>query len=210
MGHEWGGGCSSERAQKKNGVTPLMDLAAKRLSNYWPFHRTTAFPLIVAGAMMNRAEQNPVSRQKCDLLHRCLKSIAEEGRDQAGIVEDRAAHPRCVRRSRRSWPPARKPVFVALEAGPFHAIESRGLTQRTESNAVSRAKISLQGHTFNSRRHVLLASSCYNSVGTEFCLLWTESRLTSPHSKLGSQNRYFPAAWLRPPPKFPFRFDRPV
>src|SRR4029077_9253870 len=65
----------SDARQKKQGVN-TMDIA-KRLIDYGFHPYTTAFPLIVPGAMMIEPTESE-SRQECDLFIDAMRSIAEE------------------------------------------------------------------------------------------------------------------------------------
>ena len=65
----------SDARQKKNGVN-TMDIA-KRLIDYGFHPYTTAFPLIVPGAMMIEPTESE-SKQECDLFIDAMRSIAAE------------------------------------------------------------------------------------------------------------------------------------
>jgi glycine dehydrogenase subunit 2 len=65
----------SDARQKKFGVN-TMDIA-KRLIDYGFHPYTTAFPLIVAGAMMIEPTESE-SKEECDLFIEAMRSIAEE------------------------------------------------------------------------------------------------------------------------------------
>src|SRR6202041_2180326 len=65
----------SDARQKQNGVN-TMDIA-KRLIDYGFHPYTTAFPLIVAGAMMIEPTESE-SKEECDLFIDAMKSIAHE------------------------------------------------------------------------------------------------------------------------------------
>ncbi|NDQ57400.1 MAG: glycine dehydrogenase subunit 2 [Acidipila sp.] len=65
----------SDARQRKNGVT-TMDIA-KRLIDYGFHPYTTAFPLIVPGAMMIEPTESE-SRAECDEFIQAMRSIAEE------------------------------------------------------------------------------------------------------------------------------------
>ena len=90
----------SDARQKKNGVN-TMDIA-KRLIDYGFHPYTTAFPLIVPGAMMIEPTESE-SKEECDLFIDAMRSIAEEAAANPELVKDRAAlHARRPpRRSRR-------------------------------------------------------------------------------------------------------------
>ncbi len=74
----------SDSRQKKNGVN-TMDIA-KRLIDYGFHPYTTAFPLIVPGAMMIEPTESE-SKQECDLFVDAMRSIAEEAASNPEIVK---------------------------------------------------------------------------------------------------------------------------
>jgi len=74
----------SDARQKKNGVN-TMDIA-KRLIDYGFHPYTTAFPLIVPGAMMIEPTESE-SKQECDLFVDAMRSIAEEAATDPEIVK---------------------------------------------------------------------------------------------------------------------------
>jgi len=74
----------SDARQKKNGVT-TMDIA-KRLIDYGFHPYTTAFPLIVPGAMMIEPTESE-SKQECDLFVDAMRSIAEEAATTPELVK---------------------------------------------------------------------------------------------------------------------------
>ena len=84
----------SDAIQKKNGVN-TMDIA-KRLIDYGFHPYTTAFPLIVAGAMMIEPTESE-SKEECDLFIDAMKSIAHEAATDANLVKT-APHTTRVRR----------------------------------------------------------------------------------------------------------------
>jgi glycine dehydrogenase subunit 2 len=96
----------SDALQKKNGVN-TMDIA-KRLIDYGFHPYTTAFPLIVAGALMIEPTESE-SRQECDLFIDAMRSIAEEAAANPGLVRT-APHTTRVRRLDETAA-ARKPVL---------------------------------------------------------------------------------------------------
>jgi glycine dehydrogenase subunit 2 len=96
----------SDAIQKKNGVN-TMDIA-KRLIDYGFHPYTTAFPLIVPGALMIEPTESE-SREECDLFIDAMKSIAEEAVTQPEIVKN-APHTTRVRRLDEVGA-ARKPVL---------------------------------------------------------------------------------------------------
>jgi len=103
----------SDAIQKKNGVN-TMDIA-KRLIDYGFHPYTTAFPLIVPGALMIEPTESE-SREECDLFIDAMKSIAEEAATQPEIVKT-APHTTRVRRL-DEVAAARKPVLRWKPAAP--------------------------------------------------------------------------------------------
>jgi glycine dehydrogenase subunit 2 len=96
----------SDALQKKNGVS-TMDIA-KRLIDYGFHPYTTAFPLIVPGALMIEPTESE-SRQECDLFIDAMRSIAEEAATNPELVKT-APHTTRVRRLDETAA-ARKPVL---------------------------------------------------------------------------------------------------
>jgi glycine dehydrogenase subunit 2 len=74
----------SDAIQKKNGVN-TMDIA-KRLIDYGFHPYTTAFPLIVPGALMIEPTESE-SKEECDLFIDAMKSIAEEAKTNPELVK---------------------------------------------------------------------------------------------------------------------------
>ncbi|HUO33444.1 MAG TPA: aminomethyl-transferring glycine dehydrogenase subunit GcvPB [Candidatus Acidoferrum sp.] len=74
----------SDARQKKHGVN-TMDIA-KRLIDYGFHPYTTAFPLIVPGAMMIEPTESE-SKQECDLFIQALRSIAAEAEATPEVVK---------------------------------------------------------------------------------------------------------------------------
>jgi glycine dehydrogenase subunit 2 len=74
----------SDAIQKKNGVS-TMDIA-KRLIDYGFHPYTTAFPLIVPGALMIEPTESE-SREECDLFVDAMRSIAEEAAKTPDVVK---------------------------------------------------------------------------------------------------------------------------
>ena len=74
----------SDARQRKNGVT-TMDIA-KRLIDYGFHPYTTAFPLIVPGALMIEPTESE-SKQECDLFVDAMRSIAEEAATNPELVK---------------------------------------------------------------------------------------------------------------------------
>ncbi len=74
----------SDARQKKNGVT-TMDIA-KRLIDYGFHPYTTAFPLIVPGALMIEPTESE-SKEECDLFVDAMRSIAEEAATNPELVK---------------------------------------------------------------------------------------------------------------------------
>ncbi|HVS74791.1 MAG TPA: aminomethyl-transferring glycine dehydrogenase subunit GcvPB [Candidatus Acidoferrales bacterium] len=96
----------SDAKQKKNGVSTT-DIA-KRLIDYGFHPYTTAFPLIVHGAMMIEPTESE-SKEECDLFIDAMRSIAEEAAANPGLVKT-APHTTRVRRL-DEVAAARKPVL---------------------------------------------------------------------------------------------------
>jgi glycine dehydrogenase subunit 2 len=84
----------SDAIQKRNGVN-TMDIA-KRLIDYGFHPYTTAFPLIVPGALMIEPTESE-SKEECDLFIDAMKSIAHEAATDANLVKT-APHTTRVRR----------------------------------------------------------------------------------------------------------------
>jgi len=96
----------SDKLQSKQGVK-TMDLA-KRLIDYGFHPYTTAFPLIVPGALMiEPTESEP--KEELDLFIEAMKSIAEEVEDDPQYVLDAPHHARITRLDETAA--ARKPVL---------------------------------------------------------------------------------------------------
>ena len=96
----------SDARQKKNGVN-TMDIA-KRLIDYGFHPYTTAFPLIVPGALMIEPTESE-SKQECDLFVDAMRSIAEEAAANPEIVK---TAPHSTRVSRLDEvTAARKPIL---------------------------------------------------------------------------------------------------
>src|SRR3984957_20021074 len=74
----------SDARQKKNGVS-TMDIA-KRLIDYGFHPYTTAFPLIVSGALMIEPTESE-SKQECDLFVDAMRSIADEAASTPELVK---------------------------------------------------------------------------------------------------------------------------
>ena len=74
----------SDARQKKNGVN-TMDIA-KRLIDYGFHSYTTAFPLIVPGAMMIEPTESE-SKEECDLFIDAMRSIALEAESNPELVK---------------------------------------------------------------------------------------------------------------------------
>jgi glycine dehydrogenase subunit 2 len=96
----------SDARQKKNGVTTI-DIA-KRLIDYGFHPYTTAFPLIVPGALMIEPTESE-SREECDLFIDAMRSIAEEAATDPQLVK---TAPHSTRVSRLDEvAAARKPIL---------------------------------------------------------------------------------------------------
>jgi len=74
----------SDALQKENGVS-TMDIA-KRLIDYGFHPYTTAFPLIVAGALMIEPTESE-SKEECDLFIEAMRSIAQEASSVPELVK---------------------------------------------------------------------------------------------------------------------------
>ena len=74
----------SDARQKKHGVN-TMDIA-KRLIDYGFHPYTTAFPLIVPGALMIEPTESE-SREECDLFIEAMRSIADEAEKNPELVK---------------------------------------------------------------------------------------------------------------------------
>jgi len=96
----------SDAIQKRNGVN-TMDIA-KRLIDYGFHPYTTAFPLIVPGALMIEPTESE-SKEECDLFIEAMKSIAEEAATTPDVVKN-APHTTRVRRLDEVGA-ARKPIL---------------------------------------------------------------------------------------------------
>ncbi len=96
----------SDAHQKKNGVS-TMDIA-KRLIDYGFHPYTTAFPLIVHGALMIEPTESE-SKEECDLFIDAMRSIAEEAATNPDLVKA-APHSTRVRRLDEVGA-ARKPIL---------------------------------------------------------------------------------------------------
>src|SRR5579883_750363 len=96
----------SDNRQKKYGVN-TMDIA-KRLIDYGFHPYTTAFPLIVPGAMMIEPTESE-SKEECDLFIDAMRSIAQEAADSPELVKA-APHTTRVRRLDEVGA-ARKPIL---------------------------------------------------------------------------------------------------
>ena len=96
----------SDARQKRKGVN-TMDIA-KRLIDYGFHPYTTAFPLIVPGALMIEPTESE-SKQECDYFIDAMKSIAEEAETQPEVVRT-APHNTRVRRLDETAA-ARKPIL---------------------------------------------------------------------------------------------------
>jgi len=96
----------SDALQKKHGVNTV-DIA-KRLIDYGFHPYTTAFPLIVPGALMIEPTESE-SKEECDLFVDAMKSIAMESEANPEVVKT-APHTTRVRRL-DEVAAARKPVL---------------------------------------------------------------------------------------------------
>jgi glycine dehydrogenase subunit 2 len=96
----------SDARQKKHGVNTV-DIA-KRLIDYGFHPYTTAFPLIVPGALMIEPTESE-SKQECDLFIDAMRSIAEEAATNPDLVKTAPHSTRVGRLDEVSA--ARKPVL---------------------------------------------------------------------------------------------------
>src|SRR5260221_8130907 len=96
----------SDAIQKRNGLSS-MDIA-KRLIDYGFHPYTTAFPLIVPGALMIEPTESE-SKEECDLFIEAMKAIAQEAATNPELVKT-APHTTRVRRL-DEVAAARKPVL---------------------------------------------------------------------------------------------------
>jgi glycine dehydrogenase subunit 2 len=96
----------SDAIQKRRGVN-TMDIA-KRLIDYGFHPYTTAFPLIVPGALMIEPTESE-SKEECDFFVEAMKAIAEEAENTPEIVKS-APHTTRIRRL-DEVAAARKPVL---------------------------------------------------------------------------------------------------
>ncbi|HTZ32301.1 MAG TPA: aminomethyl-transferring glycine dehydrogenase subunit GcvPB [Methylomirabilota bacterium] len=96
----------SDAIQKRNGVN-TMDIA-KRLIDYGFHPYTTAFPLIVPGALMIEPTESE-SKEECDFFVDAMKSIAAEAEETPELVKT-APHTTRIRRL-DEVAAARKPVL---------------------------------------------------------------------------------------------------
>jgi glycine dehydrogenase subunit 2 len=96
----------SDAIQKRRGVN-TMDIA-KRLIDYGFHPYTTAFPLIVPGALMIEPTESE-SKEECDFFVDAMKAIAEEAENTPEIVKS-APHTTRIRRL-DEVAAARKPVL---------------------------------------------------------------------------------------------------
>ena len=104
----------SDARQKKHGVN-TMDIA-KRLIDYGFHPYTTAFPLIVPGALMIEPTESE-SRQECDLFIDAMRSIAQEAESNPELVRTAPHSTRvgrldevtAARKPVLRWQPAQQP-----------------------------------------------------------------------------------------------------
>jgi len=96
----------SDAIQKRRGVN-TMDIA-KRLIDYGFHPYTTAFPLIVPGALMIEPTESE-SKEECDFFVDAMKAIAEEAENTPEVVKT-APHTTRIRRL-DEVAAARKPVL---------------------------------------------------------------------------------------------------
>src|SRR6202030_4200672 len=117
----------SDAIQKKNGVN-TMDIA-KRLIDYGFHPYTTAFPLIVPGALMiEPTESEP--KEELDLFIEAMKSIAQEVEEDPQFVLDAPHNTRISRLDETAA--ARKPVLRWKPQEGLHR-SRRGLVPHVSS-----------------------------------------------------------------------------
>ena len=109
----------SDARQKKNGVN-TMDIA-KRLIDYGFHPYTTAFPLIVPGALMIEPTESE-SKEECDLFVDAMRAIAEEAATNPETGQDRAAL-NARRPARRSRPPRASQSCAGNRKLPLEAVD---------------------------------------------------------------------------------------
>ncbi len=107
----------SDAIQKRNGVN-TMDIA-KRLIDYGFHPYTTAFPLIVPGALMIEPTESE-SKEECDLFIEAMKAIAEEAANTPDVVKH-APHTTKVSRLDEVGA-ARKPILRWAPAGAAKSV----------------------------------------------------------------------------------------
>jgi glycine dehydrogenase subunit 2 len=103
----------SDARQKKNGVN-TMDIA-KRLIDYGFHPYTTAFPLIVPGALMIEPTESE-SKEECDLFIDAMRSIAAEAETNPELVKTAPHNTRIGRLDEVTA--ARKPILRWRPATP--------------------------------------------------------------------------------------------
>jgi len=96
----------SDKLQNKNGIK-TMDLA-KRLIDYGFHPYTTAFPLIVHGALMIEPTESE-SKEELDLFVEAMKSIAQEAEQEPQMILNAPHNTRISRLDETAA--ARKPVL---------------------------------------------------------------------------------------------------
>jgi glycine dehydrogenase subunit 2 len=96
----------SDARQKKNGVGTI-DIA-KRLIDYGFHPYTTAFPLIVHGALMIEPTESE-SKEECDLFIDAMRAIAEEAESDPNLVKTAPHNTRIARLDEVAA--ARKPIL---------------------------------------------------------------------------------------------------
>ncbi len=118
----------SDAIQKKNGVN-TMDIA-KRLIDYGFHPYTTAFPLIVPGALMIEPTESE-SKEECDLFIDAMRAIAEEAAATPELVKT-APHSTRVSRLDEVGA-ARKPILCWDPARQPTAEQSKHAAERAKS-----------------------------------------------------------------------------
>ena len=144
--------CSATPIQKKNGVN-TMDIA-KRLIDYGFHPYTTAFPLIVPGALMIEPTESE-SKEECDLLHRCDEMRRAGSRGNIPRWLKSAPHNTRVRRLDEVGA-ARKPILRWKPSG----------TRRQHHRAKKRARPNAESRVNPPKRTPSLAAleACYSGA----------------------------------------------
>jgi glycine dehydrogenase subunit 2 len=121
----------SDARQKRNGVN-TMDIA-KRLIDYGFHPYTTAFPLIVPGALMIEPTESE-SKEECDLFIEAMRSIAAEAETNPELVKTAPHNTRIGRLDEVTA--ARKPILrwrptAAIAPSPDAPLETKPPSSRS-------------------------------------------------------------------------------